>query len=311
MVDDGSEDGTVELCENYQRIDGRIRFFRKSNGGVSSARNFGILKARGKWITFVDSDDSIIADVYGYVLSELREEYGLFMVGYRKLPGGSRGYKRDGRTLLGGCFKAEDVELIREGLLDQEGKYFKRLGGGKIDFYSPWAKFYRQTIILGKQVFFPEHIKMGEDRIFNYQYLKYVSKIYYTAQEGYCYYQNVYSFMNAYSEGKGINCLQSAGAFWQVIEDKHKRAWAQYSIRQYLFALKLDYCHPDNPKKFYCRRREALAMRNEKIIDEGFRRGNIFNLRPAALPIGLLAKGRMFGICNLLLYIKAILKIRL
>ena len=54
VVDDGSTDDTVEALRPYSR---RIRYFRKENGGVSSARNFGIEKARGSYIAFLDADD--------------------------------------------------------------------------------------------------------------------------------------------------------------------------------------------------------------------------------------------------------------
>ena len=59
LVDDGSKDGSGIICDKYSQKDGRIRVVHKNNGGVSSARNAGLEIARGKWITFIDSDDFI------------------------------------------------------------------------------------------------------------------------------------------------------------------------------------------------------------------------------------------------------------
>lgn len=59
VVDDGSNDGSAQVYSALARRDGRIRVFRKENGGLSSARNFGVRKARGEWIAFVDSDDVV------------------------------------------------------------------------------------------------------------------------------------------------------------------------------------------------------------------------------------------------------------
>lgn len=59
LVDDGSPDKSGEICDAWSRKDNRIRVFHKENGGVSSARNLGIKKASGKWITFIDSDDIV------------------------------------------------------------------------------------------------------------------------------------------------------------------------------------------------------------------------------------------------------------
>ncbi len=59
LIDDGSTDNSGNLCEDYKKIDNRIRVIHKTNGGLSDARNIGIESAKGKYITFVDSDDYI------------------------------------------------------------------------------------------------------------------------------------------------------------------------------------------------------------------------------------------------------------
>ncbi len=64
LVDDGSTDGTGQLCDKLAERDRRIFTYHKENGGASSARNLGIRKASGEYIGFVDSDDYIDADVY-------------------------------------------------------------------------------------------------------------------------------------------------------------------------------------------------------------------------------------------------------
>ena len=63
LIDDGSTDGSGAICDAYAKKDSRIRVFHKENGGVSSARNFGIKKASGEFLTFVDSDD-ILGEKY-------------------------------------------------------------------------------------------------------------------------------------------------------------------------------------------------------------------------------------------------------
>lgn len=64
LVDDGSTDGTGQLCDALAGRDVRIHVYHKENGGASSARNLGLQKADGDYIGFVDSDDYIDADVY-------------------------------------------------------------------------------------------------------------------------------------------------------------------------------------------------------------------------------------------------------
>ena len=59
LINDGSTDASTQICQEYVEKDDRIRYFEKENGGVSSARNFGIKHSRGEYITFIDSDDWI------------------------------------------------------------------------------------------------------------------------------------------------------------------------------------------------------------------------------------------------------------
>lgn len=69
IVDDGSTDNTGALAEKIAMMDKRVRVFHKENGGSSSARNFGIDKARGEYLGFVDADDYIEPDMYAKMLS--------------------------------------------------------------------------------------------------------------------------------------------------------------------------------------------------------------------------------------------------
>lgn len=62
LVDDGSPDGSPQICDEYAAIDERIIVIHKENGGVVSARNAGIAKAAGQYILFVDADDWIAED---------------------------------------------------------------------------------------------------------------------------------------------------------------------------------------------------------------------------------------------------------
>ncbi|MCM1186405.1 MAG: glycosyltransferase [Lachnoclostridium sp.] len=76
LIDDGSTDGTGELCEELAKGDPRIRVFHKENGGSSSARNLGIAKAQGEYLGFVDSDDYIDSHMYEH-LYEAIEKYNV------------------------------------------------------------------------------------------------------------------------------------------------------------------------------------------------------------------------------------------
>ncbi len=74
IVDDGSNDGSEVICDNYQQKDNRIIVYHQDNMGQSSARNYCIHKAKGDYYVFVDSDD-IIAPTYVETLHTLVKKY--------------------------------------------------------------------------------------------------------------------------------------------------------------------------------------------------------------------------------------------
>ncbi len=73
LVDDGSTDGSGRICDEYEKMDKRIRVIHKCNGGLSDARNTGLDLAKGEYISFVDSDDWIRKDAYEILYDRIRE----------------------------------------------------------------------------------------------------------------------------------------------------------------------------------------------------------------------------------------------
>lgn len=67
LIDDGSTDRSGAICDEYALKDSRVRVFHKENGGVSSARNLGLDKTHGVYVTFVDSDDTITTNALLYM----------------------------------------------------------------------------------------------------------------------------------------------------------------------------------------------------------------------------------------------------
>ena len=74
VVNDGSSDNLDEKMEQYQQNE-KIKYFKKENGGLSDARNYGLTKSKGEYIIFVDSDDyiskSILSDIEPYIAQEI------------------------------------------------------------------------------------------------------------------------------------------------------------------------------------------------------------------------------------------------
>ena len=83
LIDDGSIDESGVLCDQFAEEDSRVRVFHQINQGVSSARNKGIAEARGKYITFVDSDDWVEADTYSEAMQYIADNsFDVFVFGH-------------------------------------------------------------------------------------------------------------------------------------------------------------------------------------------------------------------------------------
>ena len=76
LIDDGSPDNCPQICDEYARRDDRVRVFHKPNGGLSDARNYGIDRMKGDYVSFIDSDDYVGPD-YLKILMDLIKEYAV------------------------------------------------------------------------------------------------------------------------------------------------------------------------------------------------------------------------------------------
>lgn len=74
VIDDGSTDHTYEICKTYEKKYPVLTSYHKSNGGVSSARNYGLHKAQGDYIAWVDGDDVVSDDWYKKIMDSLKRE---------------------------------------------------------------------------------------------------------------------------------------------------------------------------------------------------------------------------------------------
>ena len=74
LIDDGAKDSTVQLCDKYAEKDTRVKTYHKKNGGLSDARNYGLERISGKYVTFIDSDDYIDNNYLKYMYDLIVKE---------------------------------------------------------------------------------------------------------------------------------------------------------------------------------------------------------------------------------------------
>lgn len=163
IVDDGSTDDSSQICDEYSNRDSRIRVLHVPNSGVSSARNTGIACATGEYVAFVDSDDQIVNDAYQTCSTYLEEhpETDCLIYGYQVIKN-----------------KLTYSVIPKEGIYTKLnfGKAYTELQL-KFLINSPCNKIYRREVISSSAALFPEDMALGEDLIFNNQYLRMCQRI--------------------------------------------------------------------------------------------------------------------------------------
>lgn len=206
LVDDGSTDASPAICDKFQSDNDNVLSLHQKNAGVSVARNFGIARAEGEWISFVDSDDYLLDGFYEKMLSG--DNADLICCSY-----------------TGNSAVSNELDSMLEDRIYSSSEFFESLYpvmANDYIFFQCWNKLFRRSIIVENNVSFPIGIKYAEDMEFVYNYVKYIksfkfvkSPLYYyyvnennttsIVKKGYEAYERIYLFRKNYFEELGFN----------------------------------------------------------------------------------------------------------
>lgn len=170
LINDGSKDLSGEICETFKNRDSRVKVFHKDNGGVSSARNFGIEHASGKYLAFIDPDDWVEAPMFETLLKSANEQKSdLVVCDYQNV-------YEDGNILPSSKELTGEVDVLE----------LKSLGYVRyiVDYFLPnkhgyyvWNKLYKKEIVDKYNLRFDKNVNYAEDFLFNLEYLCHTNKI--------------------------------------------------------------------------------------------------------------------------------------
>ena len=176
VIDNGSTDSSGSICDTYASEYSNISVYHIENHGVGSARNFGLSKARGEFIYFVDSDDYLVGNLFAEFEDKLTPDFDLLVFSYYN------------------SFEQEMTEKNRtKKILPYNGSYdkydfskiFKDLFLSDM-LYTVWNKFYRREFLIENNISF-EKYELGEDVRFNLNAYRNVNKVYLSQDSYYVY----------------------------------------------------------------------------------------------------------------------------
>lgn len=163
VVNDGSEDASLEICREYEAKDSRFHVLDKENTGVSDSRNRAIAMAQGEYLQFLDSDDWLAPDATESLVYAARKyDCDLVIADF---------YRVDGAVFT------EKQHIREHGLLTRE-QYAAYMMQEPDDFYYGvlWNKLYRRSVIEEHQIRMNPELRWCEDFLFNLSYIRYAER---------------------------------------------------------------------------------------------------------------------------------------
>ena len=160
LVNDGSSDASLPICEMYARVDGRISVIDKPNTGVSATRNAAIARATGDYLQFVDSDDYLAPEATEKLVERAVSTGSDLVI--------SHYWRVNGDKLTPRGFLETDEAMTQE-------EFARHLMDEPASFYYGvmWNKLYRTPIIHEHDIRCSEQLDWSEDFLFNLHYIRY------------------------------------------------------------------------------------------------------------------------------------------
>ena len=207
LIDNGSGDQSGQICEDYATQFSNITAYHIPNKGVGSARNFGLSKAKGEFICFVDADDYLVGNLFSDVESQLDSQLDLVVFSY---------YNSIEKNLSETTRSAKILPI--EGKKDRNQFIALFTGLFLSDMmYTVWNKIYRREFLEEHQIVF-ESYELGEDVRFNLSVYQHVNKVFLVKSAYYVYISGrVDSAMGQYNPNRMNYQLEELGKVDQLM----------------------------------------------------------------------------------------------
>lgn len=193
LINDGSTDGSHDICLHYSKIDSRIIYVEKQNSGVSDTRNYGLKIFKGDFLTFVDSDDYISC----YFIEKM---YNQLIIDNADISVCNYYIVNDQKKKIANFYRFK--------FFINKKKYFSKLINSDIIQGFMWNKLYKRNLIIDNMVFFENDVKFCEDYFFNIKLAENVNCFTYINKPLYFYVQHDSNSVKKTSEFQKLKDIQ-------------------------------------------------------------------------------------------------------
>lgn len=261
ILNDGSKDQSLPVCEEFRQKDSRILLVDKANSGVSDTRNLGLKLASGKYVEFVDSDDYLDPDFTERLVAAAEENEADFVIAPYKMviPAGASKPEQVLNKIqdeLGVMSVARPPEVREYGFLpagvyDKDTFALRLMDKPASYFYSVlWNKLYRRDILTGNDIQFVSEMRWAEDLVFNLRYIQYAERFVAIDKPGYYYVQNPQSI--CHTQINAATIVQNKLQVFRYYKDLYTRLGIYEEVRPQLYKFLVDIAestYPSGPFK--------------------------------------------------------------
>ena len=261
ILNDGSKDQSLPVCEEFRQKDSRILLVDKANSGVSDTRNLGLKLASGKYVEFVDSDDYLDPDFTERLVAAAEENEADFVIAPYKMVIPAGASKPDQvldkiQDELGVMSVARPPEVREYGFLpagvyDKDTFALRLMDKPASYFYSVlWNKLYRRDILTGNDIQFVSEMRWAEDLVFNLRYIQYAERFVAIDKPGYYYVQNPQSI--CHTQINAATIVQNKLQVFRYYKDLYTRLGIYEEVRPQLYKFLVDIAestYPSGPFK--------------------------------------------------------------
>lgn len=236
LVDDGSPDNCPKMCDAYAQKDNRVVVIHKSNGGLSDARNAGLIVATGDYVIFLDSDDFWLeVDFLNTLVGELENEPDVDLI----LFGRKDFYEESGSYVNSGSV---DVEKVN-GKIKTES--FRYLIVSQLYSMSAWSKLIKRELLVSNHIFFEKGL-LGEDMDWSLQLWSQLNTVRAINCYGYAYRHRSGSITTTYN-------LKNVSDFVYILHKWHRIATEEMTDVELsrLFLGYIAFLYPTLLRNFY------------------------------------------------------------
>lgn len=278
IVENGSTDDTYIKSMKYAEKYSNINVFQ-SEKGVSKARNYGLKKATGKWICFLDADDYIYPDAFNEIYKYIKDESDLILFGHNS----------ETHMVKGKCVKFDGKEEYHNLRCEMIKNPTQNM--------TVWGKLFKNQIIEKNRIEFDEQLELAEDSDFTFRYMQNASKALRITSQLYHYSKDNVSTVRTYkagSEEKYIKSLNHTKEYTIKDTKEIQEAYNQYIIANLLIILVHDiYCH-ENPESSKQRRNHLKKLVRENVFSEAIKNMKFSDCRNIRMMPALCLKLKMY-----------------